>query len=414
MSKPKVTDPERPAEGIVRKHTARCASKAGQACDCSGGYLVQLWDRRAGRPLRKVLPTIPEAKAWRVEALHALGRGEVRQPTKRTVAEAGRELIAGMKSGDVMQKGGDEYKPSTIRGYERDLQERIGPELGRLKLTDVKRSDVQRLANRLAKQGLSPSSVANMLDPLRAIYRIAMRDEIVGVNPTSGLELRAQKGRRERIAPPEEAAGLLAALPVEQRGVWGAALYAGLRRGELRALRVSDVDLDVGIIRVRRTWDEIEGLQEGGKSAAAVRDVPIFAPLAVILADHLLATDRFGEDLIFGLTAQKPFAPTSVRRMARAAWGWKWQPASKGKPAGWVPSGGPLDPPPLTPIALHESRHTAVSVAQAAGADRASLLSWFGHASVAMTDHYGHSYADRRERSIAAVNAELARAVGTS
>ncbi len=50
---------------------------------------------------------------------------------------------------------------------------------------------------------------------------------------TRGLP--APAGRRERIASPEEATRLLAALPPEDRALLATALYAGLRRGELRA-----------------------------------------------------------------------------------------------------------------------------------------------------------------------------------
>ena len=41
--------------------------------------------------------------------------------------------------------------------------------------------------------------------------------------------------------------------------IWATAFYAGLRRGELQALRVEDVDLAAGVIHVRRGWDHIEG-----------------------------------------------------------------------------------------------------------------------------------------------------------
>ena len=37
--------------------------------------------------------------------------------------------------------------------------------------------------------------------------------------------------------------------------MWATALYAGLRRGELRALRSEDIDLAAGVIRVERGWD---------------------------------------------------------------------------------------------------------------------------------------------------------------
>jgi integrase len=49
------------------------------------------------------------------------------------------------------------------------------------------------------------------------------------------------------------------------------ALFTGLRRGELRALRWADVDLKGGVAHVRRSWDDLAGEQDpktfGGESA---------------------------------------------------------------------------------------------------------------------------------------------------
>ena len=57
------------------------------------------------------------------------------------------------------------------------------------------------------------------------------------MNPTEGLSLPAVRGRRDRVARPAESRALIGALPREDRAVWATALYAGLRRGELAALR---------------------------------------------------------------------------------------------------------------------------------------------------------------------------------
>jgi integrase len=130
------------------------------------------------------------------------------------------------------------------------------------------------------------------------IYRRAIRrDEGVTIDPTEGLELRRPDGWRDRIADPDEAAALIAAIPDDERALWACAFYAGLRRGEPRALRWSDVDLAARVIRVSRGWDAIEREQEV-KSAAGNRLVPILDPLAAELTAHKGTTRRDGDGLV--------------------------------------------------------------------------------------------------------------------
>jgi hypothetical protein len=50
----------------------------------------------------------------------------------------------------------------------------------------------------------------------------------LAVNPTSGIELSAVRGRRDRITPPDEPARLIAAVPEADRPLWATAMYAGL------------------------------------------------------------------------------------------------------------------------------------------------------------------------------------------
>jgi hypothetical protein len=138
-------------------------------------------------------------------------------------------------AGTIRNRSRDRYKPSALRGYEHALKTRVLPDLGGLRLSEVRRVDLQDFADRLFAQGLDPSMIRNALMPLRAIYRRALSRGDVSVNPTTGLELPAVRGRRDRIATPQEAAALLAALPKADRAVWVTALYAGLRRGELHS-----------------------------------------------------------------------------------------------------------------------------------------------------------------------------------
>lgn len=54
---------------------------------------------------------------------------------------------------------------------------------------------------------------------------------------------------------PEEVRLVLAALDARWRGLFATAVYLGLRRGEVIALRKSDADLDAGTIRVAHSRD---------------------------------------------------------------------------------------------------------------------------------------------------------------
>jgi hypothetical protein len=84
----------------------------------------------------------------------------------------------------------------------------------------LRRADVQGLCNRLVAEGASPSTVRNAIMPLRVLYRRALRAGQVTMSPLEHLELPAVRGVRDRVASPEEAGSLLAALPagVERSG----------------------------------------------------------------------------------------------------------------------------------------------------------------------------------------------------
>jgi len=238
----------------------------------------------------------------------------------------------------------------------------------------------------MVAEGLDPATVRNTLNPLQALYRRAVQREEVAVNPTGGLDVPRVTGKRERIASPDEAATLIAALPADDRAIWATALYAGLRRGELRGLQWPDVDLATGIIRVERAWDDEEGEIEG-KTRAARRSVPI----AAVLRDHLVQhrMRRGGEGLVFGTSPSLPMQPPNVRRRARTAW----------KHAG------------LTAIGLHECRHTFASLMIAAGVNAKALSEYMGHSSVTVTfDRYGHLMPGNEAEAAGILDAYLARA----
>ena len=354
--------------GIRKLHSKGCPGRDGRRCRCGAGWEASVFSKRDGKKIRKTFSSKAEAKTWRDDANTQLAKGGLRAPTPITVARAWEAWEHGAKEGTVRNRSGDVYKPSALRSYEQAMRLRVLPLFGSVRLADVRRLDVQALVDRLLAEGLNPSTIRCTVLPLRAIFRRAVSRGELAVNPCDGLELAAVRGRRDRVADPTEAEALIAAAPERDRALWAMALYAGLRRGELQALRVSDVDLASGVIRVERGWDEKEGPIEL-KSAAGRRRVPIPVKLRDHLVEHKIATSREGDDLLFGRTATDAFNGKNLQDRADTAW----------RGAG------------LERITPHECRHTFASLMIAAGVNAKALSTFMGHANISITlDRYGH------------------------
>ena len=82
-------------------------------------------------------------------------------------------------------------------------------------------------------------------------------------------------------------------LPLEDRPLWATAFYAGLRRGELQALRCEDIDLARNLIHVKKGWDQEEGEIEP-KSEAAKRTIPLLAILRDFLDESSSGREEAG------------------------------------------------------------------------------------------------------------------------
>jgi integrase len=381
------------ATGIRKRHAAGCAGKDSGRCRCAGSFEAWVYVKREGRKVYKAFPTETEAKAWRADATTAARHGKLRSPTSLTVRDAAWLWLEGADVGSVRDRSGRPYKPSTLRGYRASLVLRVLPEFGAHRLSELRRGDVQEFADRLGRGGMASGTIRNTLNPLQAIYRHAVRRDLVPVNPTHDLELPSSRGRRERIASAPEAAGLLAALPAGERALWATAFYAGLRRGELRGLRWSDVDLGRSEIRVERSWDEYEGAIDP-KSETSARTVPILAILRDYLDAHKLATDRDDDELVFGRTVADAFVASTARHRALAAWG------AVNEEEREAAEREERKPKLLEPITLHECRHTFASLLIDAGANAKAIQAFMGHSTIEMTfDQYGHLMPGSRDQT---------------
>jgi integrase len=387
--------------GLYRVHTRGCSGKQGIKCRCKGGYQALVFDSGAERILRANRATRRDALTWRSETVSAIRQGTVQIPSRQTFNEAADALLAGMRDSTIENRSGRPYRPSTIRRYELALTKHLRPHLGRLKLTDINRGRVKRLIADWRRSGMEePSSIRNNLDPLRVIVREAREDGVLKQDPLAGQRLPQGGGRREHVADRAEAQMLIDALPESERAMWACAFYGGLRRGELKALRWSDVDFTTGVIRVERGWDDVEGAQ-ATKTTAGERAVPLAGVLRAELRAHKLTSKRHGEELVFGRTAVDPFVSSTVR--ARALTAWKAENDRRLKDA--------ADPELvelLQPITLHEARHSAASYMHDAGLTDLEMTTMIGHSDVRTTHSiYTHLFPDSGEKVVAKLDKYL-------
>jgi integrase len=385
------------ATGIVKRHSKRCRSREGGRCNCGAGYEAWVNVRRNGKrtKVRKAFARgeFEEAKAWRHDAAIAANRGALR-PAKRdtrTLAEALEEFIAGMRSGEVRPKRRGSYKPATVRTYEQHVRLYVADDpLGGAMVREITRLDVQEFADRLLGAGLAPGTVSNVLNPIQAFFRREVDRGKLAINPARSIDIPEPDSKRaKRIASGTEAAKLLEALPEDDRALWACAFYAGLRRGELQALRVRDVELGASVIRVERGWDQYER-EIDPKSNSSRRTVPLLAVLRDYLDERLIRTGRSSDDLVFGRTASDPFSPPVIGMRAKAAW----------EAAG------------LDPITLHECRHTFASLLIDSGANPKAIQEFMGHSKIQTTfDTYGHLIEGSRDEVRRRMDAYLSPAV---
>jgi integrase len=132
--------------------------------------------------------------------------------------------------------------------------------------------------------------------------------------------------------------------------------------------------------------------RETATKSGKERKVPIPAALRVHVAQHLLALG-WSEGLVFGNSPADPFVTTGVRFRANLAW-------KEAK---------------LSPITLHECRHTYASLMIASGVNAKSLSTYMGHSNISITlDRYGHLFSGNENEAAALLDSYLMRSTGAN
>lgn len=251
-------------------------------------------------------------------------------------------------------------KPKTRESYDR-LNALLLPILGALELSAITPDHIQSALIRIEDlTGSRQSQLAFTL--LRASLRRAVRSGHLAANPMDAVDKPEHHTEQGRAIKGEDWTRLYPAILDDM--AFALAAFAGLRRGELLALRREDIDLDAGFIRIRRQLVRVKGqlIEQTPKSAAGQRDVWIMPELLPVLQSACR--------LLHPKTRLVSCAPETINHR------WRRLQVEEGI---------------AQPYRLHDLRHTYATRLIAAGCEMAAVQYSLGHSSIQLTlDTYSH------------------------
>lgn len=276
-------------------------------------------------------------------------------------------------------------RPKTVERYRQVVDCHIEPALGSRRLAALRPADVEELLVSMAAAGLSPRSVRYAWATLNNALRHAERRGLVAVNVAARVQPPAQSSTRPEALEPREVLRLLEVARERSRywALYHVAITTGMRRGELLALEWSDLDFEAGVLRVRRSQDEL-GRVADVKTEAGRREVPLAATDVEVLRVH---REELGEHIKLAREA-------GLWRGAARVW-----PSTAGTPAGarnlYRDFLRVLELAGLRRVSFHALRHTAATLALRAGVPVHVVSRRLGHRDAAITMRvYAHVLAD--------------------
>jgi len=160
----------------------------------------------------------------------------------------------------------------------------IGSGFGKLRLTQVTAGKIDLFLSEKEDE-LSARSVNHFRGYLSRAFTMARRMERFSrPNPVVDVPKRKVVKRLPDYLRPHEVRPLIASLKPKWKPLFATALYTGMRKGELFALRKGDIDFDAGVIMVSRSHDR--DIPKGGR----VEAVPINRELVPYLKKAMTAS----------------------------------------------------------------------------------------------------------------------------
>jgi len=287
-------------------------------------------------------------------------------------------------------------RPKSCRDSKAMLRLYIRPAVGVRPLGAVTQFEIQSGYAHMSGRGLSPQIIEYTNAVLQSAFRQAVRWKMLADDPFVGVDLpRITRREMEALSVGECRRFLHIAKETKWSGLFALALTTGMRPSEYLALKWSDIDWHRGAASVCRTIQHSKAgfLFDDTKRKRSRRVVKLqdFVQQALdSLRNSQLHAKEGGcqaePDLIFRSRTDSPLKQRNVKREFRRL----------------------LEAAGIRPIRLYDLRHTAATLAVAAGVSVKVISDQLGHASISFTlERYSHVLPSIQDEAAARVERML-------
>jgi integrase len=262
-------------------------------------------------------------------------------------------------------------------------------------IRQIRRSDVEVWIKSMDAAGLAPGTVKTRYVNVRSVFRAAMRDRLIGMDPTDTIRLprRRRADAAMSIPTPDEVGLLMSVADGQVRTFIALCAFAGLRLGEAAAVQLGDLDFVSKSLKVTRQVQRITGgaIDVRAPKYESERVVHLADGLIDLLAQHLADLGTSGdEQWLFGHNGAPPHQNTVD---------YWWRKA--------------LQAAGLTAIKFHDLRHFYASGLIAAGCDVVTVQCALGHANTSTTlNTYAHLWPTAEDRTRSAAQSIITASLG--
>jgi integrase len=344
---------------------------------------------------RVTLKARTKADAQRQAAiiLASVARGTHVDPSNQTVGDFVNHWLATEAKPNVSAK--------TFEGYDQLLRKHLLPRCGLVKLQQLSAAHLKSAYAAMAEAGLSGRRQLHLHRVIFRALKHARQWNLIQQNVADLIDAPTAHSEEIEILTRAQVRTVLESLKGRTLyPIVALALGSGARRGELLALRWSDLDLDKGTLRIERAVEQTKQriAIKGTKTRHGRRSLTLPAVTLDALREHWNETQRLylalgrgrvsKDALIFAPIDADPFTPRSPRSVTK-----EWSLLAKRLGIN---------------SSFHALRHTCTSLLIASGLDILTISRRLGHANASITlNVYGHLMPNMDDRAAAILDEAL-------